>query len=140
MSGNVQTIFDHYTHSETAQPATEAEENPRIYRALTLESRRNVPRLRIQYQDGTLAVLAYAYLVEAVCTSHQYLSLIFTHCILTLEGRHLDRLIGPLQDEKIRMLQCYRTAMHDAPGTGEPVITKILRQHPHEVLNGTGTA
>lgn len=135
MTGNVRTIFEQYTATETPTEATEQPEDPRTYRAHTIESRRSVPRMRIHYQDGKQAVLAYAYLVEAICTSHQFLSLIFTHCVLTLEGRHLDQLIGPLQDEKIRALHCFRTTVYDDPAEGAPVITRITRQHPHEVLN-----
>lgn len=139
MSGKVRTIFEQYTNTEAPPPdveaATETADDPRTYRAHTMESRRSVPRMRLHYQDGTVAVLAYAYLVEAFCSSHQFLSLIFTHCVLTLEGRHLDQLIGPLQDEKIRALHSFHAGHYDDPAENVPVITRIVRQHPHEVLN-----
>ena len=135
MTGSVRTIFEQYTTTETPLEATEPTDDPRTYRAHTIESRRSVPRMRIYYQDGKQAVMAYAYLVEAFCSSHQFLSLVFTHCVLTLEGRHLDQLIGPLQDEKIRALHCFHAGHYDDPAAGAPVILRITRQHPHEVLN-----
>jgi hypothetical protein len=116
----------------------DASEAPPSYQAYTVEVRRGVSRLRIHYQDGSIGVLPYAYLVEVMYSSHQYLSLIFTRCVLTLEGRHLDRLIEPLQEERIRALRCFHAKEHELPGDGEPVIHHITRQHPSEILGGIG--
>jgi hypothetical protein len=132
MSGSASNIFQQYTNPET--PVEDSEEQP-SYRAF-MEARRHVPRLRIHYRDGSIGLLPYAYLVEVLCTSHQQLSLIFTHCVITLEGRHLNQLIDPLQDERIRALHCFNAKEHKLPGEDSPVIKHIARQHPSEVLEG----
>src|SRR5690349_10035236 len=91
-----------------ANPVPNPESDKMPYSAVGLnrqaESER---RLLLYFQDNTLALMSYAYLMEVVCTSHQFLSLVFTQCVITLKGYNLDGLMELLQDEKVRALQCY---------------------------------
>jgi hypothetical protein len=138
MSDNKTSIFDQYTASKAMTAADVAAEESAgesgaddraTYHAFGVSKiHERQTRLRIHYQDGTVAVMSYAYLMEVLCTSQQYLSLIYTSTILTLEGRHLEALIEPLQDEKIRSLHCFHAKYFADPAEDAPVITRIERQ------------
>lgn len=151
MSDNVTSIFNRYAPPE--QPETQAEdpaqsgaeqasqaapqEAQQAYQACQEDkSRDHQTRLKLYYADGTVGLLSYSYLVEAVSTSHQYVSLLFTNVMITLEGRHLTELIDLLQDERIRWLRCFHPARHQTPEDGAPVITRMVREMLHEVLEG----
>lgn len=119
-----------------------ARKNPRAvhtderqYRAYGPEPAQNrQSKLQIRYRDGTIALLSYAYLMEVICTSHQFVSLIYTNCVITLEGRQLTAMVELLQDDKIRWLQCFHAARFDEAAEGEPVITHVTRQSMRDFL------
>ena len=116
-----------------AEDAAPAADGQAAYAACTTDTRRSHHRLRLHYADGTIGLMSYAYLVEVLCTSHQYVSLLYSNVAITLEGRHLDQLLDALQEEKVRALVCYHARRHAAPEAGTPVITKIVRQSLPEV-------
>lgn len=128
-----ESIFQQYARhvlspEETFAPDIE-EEKP-DYKAFAEDATKEKQgRLRIHYLDGTITTMAYAYLVETLCTSHQHLSLIYTNVVITLTGRNLIKLVEPLQDERIRSVQCFHAEHYEPPTEGEePVITQIERQ------------
>lgn len=131
------SIFERYARKATAQE-TPAEPQPSPakapYIAYTADApRTRVTRLMIHYPDGTLGLMAYAYLIEAFSTSHEFLSLAFTNCIVSIEGRHLIKLVGLLQEERILELHCFDPHQHEAPDDGEPVITHMERRTTPDV-------
>lgn len=93
-------------------------------------------RLRLHYGNGIrVKVLSYAYLIEIVSTSHQWLTLVFSSTIVTLKGRHLDQLIESIQDEQVRALVCFRPGIHPEPATGEPCILEIEEQSLNQFVS-----
>lgn len=91
-------------------------------------------RMMLMFENGQISILSYSYLMEVLCTSHQFLSLIYTNCIITLKGRGLTALLMPLQDQKIRLLQCYHPEVHHLPAEEIPIILTMKRDSPQGVL------
>lgn len=133
MSDNITSILDKYRPGTKSEATTVPEElsttGKQSYHAFGVDAPRSrLTRLMIHYHDGVVALMSYAYLIEAVATSHQYLSLIFTNCIITLEGRNLTKMLDLLQDERVVYLQCFHSERFEKPEDGEPIITAIERQ------------
>ena len=84
--------------------------------------------IRIHEANGRIELIAYAYVMRVICTSHQAVAVILTDGALMFLGENLTRMVEYIQDRKIRSLHCYR---HDQDGTpppdGEPVIHAIER-------------
>lgn len=112
--------------TEQATTGVADEKKDRDYRAtLPAKSKREV-RLRLIYpQPHKVRLLAYSHLNEVLCTGHQWLSLIFTHTVVVLQGCHLDQLLDDLQEERARALVGFQPPHHVEPGPGEPCIRKI---------------
>ena len=97
-----------------------------VYKAAFKFKSKARQRLRLHFGNGVkVKVLSYAYLIEVVSTSHQWLTLVFSSTIVTLKGRHLDQLIEAIQDEQVRALVCFRPGIHPEPARGEPCILEI---------------
>ncbi len=117
--------------AEQSQP----DASGRVYRAYGIDAPQKRPALMsIYYGDGRIGLMQKSFLTEILLTSHQHLSLIFTGCIITLEGQHLERLIDLLQDEKVLSLHCFNPKQHDRPPEGEIIILKIDRRAANDVL------
>lgn len=81
-------------YQQSSQPYQSSNDSGIPYAAVGLNrSNTSVSRLMLYYQDGRIAVMSYAYLVEVLCTSHQFLSLIFSNCVITLRGYNLMALL-----------------------------------------------
>lgn len=107
------------------------------YKAAEVDkSRTGQTRIRLNYKNGERHVMAYHYLAEVIETSHQIVSLIFTSCIITLKGRHLDELTEEFQDEKVRALTCFHAGQHQEPEEGEACILDMVRQNFKEAGRG----
>lgn len=137
MSGS---ILDQYTPKEAIAPqesaVTPANDGER-YVAFTLSSRpRPERRLRLSFENGSVALMSYAYLMEVLCTSHQNLSLIYTNCVITLNGRNLFPLVDHLQEEKVNGLYCFNPEYFTHPGESEMVIYRIIRQTLQAAMGG----
>lgn len=118
-------IFSHEAEDQVVQAG--------MYKAAFIYKAKTRPRLRLHFADGIkVKVLAYAHLVEVVATSHQWLTLVFSSTIVTIKGHHLDTLIDPLQDERVRALICYRPGIHPQPVSHEPCILEIQERGIHE--------
>ena len=106
-----------------------------VYKAAFKFKSKARQRLRLHYANGArVKVLSYAYLIEVVSTSHQWLTLIFSSTIVTLKGRHLDQLIESIQDEQVRALVCFRPGIHPEPAKGEPCILEIEERSLNEFV------
>lgn len=117
--------------------AADADDGREPYRAFEMGVQgRSEKRLMLMFENGQISVMSYSYLMEVLCTSHQYLSLIYTNCVITLKGRGLTALLTLLQDEKIRLLQCYHPEVHGGLAENEPVILAMKREMPRDVLRG----
>lgn len=133
------SIFDQYARKAQPQETPAVEEAPAPsakipYQAYAADApRTKVTRLMFHYPDGTLGLMAYAYLIEAISTSHEFLSLVFTNCIISLEGYHLTKLLGLLQEERILELYCFDPRLHERPDADEAIITDMERRGLHEM-------
>jgi hypothetical protein len=130
----VVSLIDQYRGNPKAQekPAVLPE---RAYKAYGVDAPQRRPTLiAIHYGNGSIGLMQKSFMTEVLLTSHQHVSLIFTSCIITLEGEHLDQLLELLQDEKILSLHCFNLKVHDKPAEGEILITKIERRKSGEVL------
>lgn len=96
------------------------------YRAtLPAKSKREI-RLSFYYaQNDKVRLLSYSHLNEVLLTGHQWMSLIFTHTVVVLKGRNLNKLLAPLQDEQARGLVCFRPQEHGEPEAHEPCIREM---------------
>ena len=112
------------------------------YAAYTHEptNKRSPARLRVEYGDGGVALMAYAYLMEVYCPSHQHLSLIFTNVVITLKGHRLDQLLEPLQESKARSIHCFNPNRYEQPAAGKPLITAIKRESLQDAARATKPA
>ena len=84
-----------------------------------------VPRLRVMYSNGDVAVIAYAAILEAISTAPEYVSLICTTGAVVMRGEGLRALLDALQDETVRALVPFDPERHEAPDEGAPVIDNI---------------
>jgi hypothetical protein len=103
------------------------------YKAAELDkSRTGQTRIRLNFKNGERHVLSYHYLIEIIETSHQMLSLVFSSCVITLKGRHLEELTDEFQDEKVRALTCFHAGQYEEPEEGEACILDMVRQNFQE--------
>lgn len=135
-SDNVVAILDQYRAKPKPSEST-APHSPskRAYRAYGVDAPQRRPTLvAIHYGDGQIGLMQKSFMTEALLTSHQHLSLIYTNCVITLEGQNLHLLLELLQDEKILSLHCFNPKLYDKPAEGEILITRIERRSSSEVL------
>ena len=131
MSNEKSLFGKHKEESQSARLTVVSDKKP--YKADEVDkSRTGQTRIRLNFKNGERHVLAYHYLTEVIETSHQALSLVFSSCIITLKGRHLDKLTESLQDEKVRALSCFHPGQHQEPEEGEICITDLVRQNFNE--------
>lgn len=117
------------------QPSPEQDDGRQLYTAFEMGVQgRRERRLMLFFQDGQVSVMSYSYLMEVLCTSHQFLSLIYTNCVITLKGSGLTAFLSHLQDEKVRWLQCYHPEVHRLPDGNAPIILSMKRENPKDAL------
>lgn len=130
-SANDLSMLDVYSHEEDDEIVQGG-----VYKAAFILKSKNRQRLRLHYANGLrVKVLSYAYLIEVVSTSHQWLTLVFSSTVITLKGRHLDRLIEPIQGERVLALVCFRPGIHPEPGKGEPCILEIEERSLNQLVS-----
>lgn len=133
MSDNVK-VFEQYSLKTKPKSASEQDNQPE-YRAIGLDKTNDrQSRLRIHYVDGTVDVFTYAHLLEISCTDEEHLLLCFSNCMLMLEGTHMEELIEPLQDEKVRYLVCFNKNYYAQPEADAVIIENITRQNLNELM------
>lgn len=119
-----------------ASPGAEVITLPKTeYKALDLDAPRSrVTRLRVNFSDGSASLFSYAYLVEVLTTSPQFVSLIFTSTVITLQGRNLSGLLDALQEERVLALNPFDEKRHMAmsPDDDAPYIERIERDTGEE--------
>lgn len=89
--------------------------------------RARVSRLRVNFSDGSASLFNYAYLTEVLTTSPQFVSLIFTSVIITVQGRNLSGLLDDLQEERVLSLTPFDAKRFNPPDAEKPYITRIER-------------
>lgn len=86
------------------------------------------PRLRIVGNDGTFNQARYNMMDDQVFMGDRWLAFLFTHYVVVLEGRNLDMLARPLQEEKVRWVMCFNPERHHLPtDKTQPFILSIQR-------------
>ncbi len=135
------------TTPRLVQPAPEGHRNDDddetvqggIYKAAFIFKSKSRQRLRLHYANGVrVKVLSYAYLIEVVVTSHQWLTLVFSSTIVTIRGRNLDQIIDSIQDERVRALVCFRPGIHPEPASHEPCILDIEERSLNDFASEAG--
>jgi len=131
---NVSVLKQHRQSLEKLKQVDSQKSGARDYKAYGIDPPRNrTPLICVEYPDGTKGLFAKHYLVEVICTSSQYLSLVFTTGIVTLEGENLDTiLLEKIQEEEVRSLHTFDSKKHDKPADDEPIIRKITRRSVKE--------
>jgi len=103
------------------------------YTAFDLDAPRSrVSRLRVNFSDGSSSLFNYAYLVEVLTTSHQFVSLIFTSTVVTLQGRNLSGLLDVIQEERVLCLNPFDEKRFARPEQDAPIIESIVRDTGEE--------
>lgn len=126
----------------TRRPPDDLDENhplsERAYQAMVVEptNKRTPARLKIVSGNGGVGLYSYSFLSEVLCPSPQKMAFFFPHCVVTLEGDHLDGLLERLQEEKVRALICFNPRRHDPVEPGKPIISHIKRRERD--LNASG--
>lgn len=116
-------------NTQRNQPAKPVEtDDDNGYRAYTEERSRRAGRLRINFNDGSVTIFSYSYLLEVNSTSHQYLSLCFSTAVVNVKGRNLTKLLDLLLDDRIRELHPFKPDQYPEPEAGEPLIIQIMLQ------------
>lgn len=134
-------VFQRRLRGAGFAPPSEAEaEELSVYQAHGLaQEGRAEEGLTFYHHDGvTITVKFYAHLTDIICTSHQYLSLVYMDCIYTLQGRNLHELIPLLKRHKLDGLHCYRKDDFIEPAKGA-VIYRIIRES-HAEARTSGSA
>lgn len=136
------TSLEEQTSGQTEPPApipalVHEPEETLAYAAFQLsKSGDRQARLKIIYPNGMVGIYAYTYITEVISTSHQHLSIIYTHCVINLRGRHLTLLMDLILDEKIRVLRPYREREGGGLDEGQPVIHDIVRESYDDAVIG----
>ena len=78
----------------------------------------------IENSITSLPILEQIEAIQKEISQTEQLLLFDTNSIHILEGRHLDKLLEPIQDAQIRNIYCY-TEDYDLPQNGEPVIVRV---------------
>lgn len=139
-TANVVSIFDQYrSKSQVSKSATpeNASSNPRAYKAYEIDTpQKRTSLMAIYYGNGAIGLMQKSHLIEMLLTSSRNLSMVFTSCIITLEGSNLDQLVELFQDEKILSLHCFSPKLHDTPEVSEIFISNIIRRNPGDISAG----
>lgn len=101
------------------------------YKAYGIDAPSNRPAamLRVEYANGIVSLMARSFLTEIMCTSHQYLSLIFTNCSIQMEGERLDVILEVAYEERLLSLHTYHPNRYEAPAEeGLPIIKHMKRE------------
>lgn len=131
-------VFGQFARREVepdAEPETVSQEDEREYQAYrTRSTARPETRLLVYFENGYTALFSYAYLMRVLCTSHQFVSLIYSDGALTLRGRNLYSLLARLQDDRVRSLHCFIAGFHHEIAPDQPVIQAIKWESLHEAM------
>lgn len=90
-------------------------------------------RFRIYYGASglggeTVGVMNYSYLTEMFASSDKFISMIFTNCVITLEGANLGPILDELENERLLWVRQYDAKKFSPPAAGEPVVLSIYRE------------
>lgn len=83
-------------------------------------------RFEMILKDQTSILVSYGYVTKVIVTSDQYLSIITTDTVFTLEGMHLGTLRKKLRSDKIEVIHTWRPDLYAPPEDNEPVVTDII--------------
>ena len=114
-----------------AEGAPETAANAYLAYGLAIEGR-DEEGLTFYHADGMITVKFYAHLTDIICTSPQYLTLLYMDCAYTLEGRNLHDLIPLIKRHKLDGVQCFDPHEYAFPMKG-PVIYTITRASHEEI-------
>jgi len=129
MSDNVVDIFGRPISSN-------AETNPPLkpYEAITFErGGRRANGLRINYSDGEIVGVDYAYFKYYVCSSPSRLVLFFTIGATIIEGHNLTLVIDDILAQRVVSIQEFNPNLHKTPKSEDPRINSIVWQSAKQI-------
>ena len=116
-----EVVVDGHTH-----PAKEE------YKAIE-KSNRAIRRLEIIFTDRSRTLVSYTQLIRCIRSSGgNFLTLIFTDVVITLEGSNLASLIPLIKEEKLSAIFCFNPENDTPAPASDPFIEKITEQTVRE--------
>ena len=98
------------------------------YKAIE-KSNRAIRRLEIHFEDASSTLVSYTQLIRCIRSSEgNFLTLIFTDVVITLEGRNLAALIPLIKEEKLSAIFCFNPENDTPAPASDPFIEKISEQ------------
>ena len=85
-------------------------------------------RLHIMRGAGPSRFPAYSYLLDMSFDHHlqSAFTLVYTFMIVEVTGRNLGPIVHAISSSKCERIREYHAKLYDPPGSGEPVIEKIV--------------
>lgn len=125
--------------AELAAPDSSGKEAYLAFEEFKVKKRYGGAKLRVHFgRDATgretIALFSYSYLREVLCTSPEFLSLVFVDTVIMLEGRNLVALIEPLEEDNIRRLRPFDARFYAPPSADAPVIHRVTRVSMREFM------
>ncbi len=116
--------------SNYIQAASQHEHDAHLepYEAYQVGARRQRKMMLINSAGHIIGMPAYAYAVDALCTSPGFAWLLYTNIAFRIKGQNLPgELMTLLQDDRIRVLYCFSPARHYKTDPDAVVIDSITR-------------
>lgn len=138
MNDNLRNVFERHTDPtpSPSKPSPQLEVikgGKQPYKAYGADAPKNRSRfLDIDYGNGQVGGIAKAYFTEWCCTEGKMLSLLFTTCVIEIEGEHLEKIVEMLREDTLGSIHCFRPKHHEPPAEGQAIITKIRHLVPKE--------
>ena len=132
MSGNATKnwLADYASPRErTEQLQTLERDEGKEYRAYGVHSPDSFPMLDVRDKHGNGYLLNYAFLRQvkySVQSSPQVITLVFSDCLVTLEGSHFRELLHKLQEHKVEYVQEFNPQKWQKPDEKETVIDAMV--------------
>lgn len=137
---NITHILNRFGPSKPTKPASEQEPNSGgliPYQAADIERTNDrAIRLRINYSNGEIELMSYAYMTSALSGTENGIGLMFTTGVVYLEGPNIRTLLDDFQEERVRTLTCFDPKRHEMPEEGKPIIHIIEWRRVDQVLAG----
>lgn len=127
----VVSIFSQYKTREAAPTATV---NSETYHAAKVGNERT-PRIKINYSNGHVDAISYAYIKNMLSVSPDHLILYTSTGVVFIRGKNIRELFDSLLSEHVYSLHPFDPAVHKSPKEGAPVIDSIEWKTTEELKN-----
>ncbi|MEO1162858.1 MAG: hypothetical protein AAFV98_03655 [Chloroflexota bacterium] len=116
-----------FAHNDNGGGSDNRQEE-RIYRAFNMANRRQTKIMLYNMQGFVMGMPSYTHYVDAICVDPQEIWIVFSTGVFRCVGEYLSiDILVLLQDDRLRSLHCFHSAMFDMPEDGSPIIHEIQR-------------